>query len=224
MTSRHFLYAYAALLMVLLTCKQAVQAQAPSFSQPCPIAQTAHLPQETAKTLDSMVIIQNGAELGSGVLISRDGYLLTAAHVVSPARQVAVHLHSGEAILGQVLRMDLNRDIALVKIPGTQYACRPLQTQMPKVGMPVYGVGMALDTHRLTYQMTPAWVTRNIHADPNSLQTNANLPIGHSGGPFLNQKGEVVGIVSWKEQPAHAETRSYGASIPAIQHLLHQNP
>lgn len=189
-----------------------------------------HLPRDKARLLDSLAVVQNREEIGSGVIVSPDGYLLTAAHVVGSARQVAVYLNSGDVVTGQVLQVDEAKDAALVKIPGHSLPCRPLQTRLPSSGTDVYGAGLTLQSQRVAYQMTEGQVT---DASDNRLQTNADLPMGNSGGPFLNGRGEVLGLISWKKQPLSLDffgpdsgkngknVRSSGASALSLQRMLH---
>lgn len=193
-----------------------------AFGDPVCPATPLQMPEDKELALDSMVIIQNGAELGSGVIISPDGYVLTAAHVISPARNVAVHLRSGRSLPGKVLHVNPRLDAALLKVSGNGLTCRPLRASLPEAGEPTYGMGLSLDSYRAIYRITEGQITL-VQAD--LLQADANLPIGNSGGPFLDVKGNVVGIISRKAQPSspaekEQRTYSYGASAVALQKML----
>jgi S1-C subfamily serine protease len=181
--------------------------------------QTLHLPEDTEQILDSLVLVQNGDELGSGVLINPNGYLLTAAHVVKDEERVAVHLRSGQNLDGKVLRRDALLDLALVKIPGRGLRSLPLQEAEPEEGQMVYGVGLLLEEQRLTYYITPGKAL----AQPvrGLLRCDADLPVGNSGGPFLNERGEVVGLIAWKVYSKKDQaTTSYGADVASLRKFL----
>jgi S1-C subfamily serine protease len=188
-----------------------------------------HLPREKDQALESLVIVQNGAELGSGVIISPDGYVLTAAHVVSPANKVAVFLRSGEARAGKVLYVNPKLDAALVKISARGLSCRPLMTELPPPGEPLYGIGLSLESYRATYQFTPGQLTGRPATSPHDelLQVDANLPIGNSGGPFLDKNGRIAGLIGWKSRKSASgeiakDTCTYGASSVSILRMLRQ--
>lgn len=167
--------------------------------------------------LSSLVVVQNREKIGSGVFISNNGYLLTAGHVVTSSPTVAIYLYNGDTLTGHVLQHDPIHDIALVKVEGEHFNCRPLQTKQAQVGDAVLGLGLSMDAFRLTYQITPATIVSNHVPNADWLLINANLPIGHSGGPLLNQHGEVVGLISRKEEDAQHRIRTYGSSAMAIQ-------
>ena len=179
------------------------------------------LPEDFDPALASLVVIQNQGELGSGVLISEDGLIFTAAHVVGPVRRVAVYLRSGEVLSGRVLYSNLQKDIALVQIPGQHFSCRPLKMKPIVSGDWLYGMGITLENNRLIYRITPSQGLYENTAE--LIQTDADLPIGNSGGPLLNTQGDVVGIISWKNQSSQKGIHSYGISVTAVQHLLKPN-
>jgi len=66
-----------------------------------------------------VVVVRVGAASGSGAIVSRDGYVLTAAHLVAATREATVKLRSGIEVEASVERVDEPRDVAMLKIAGT---------------------------------------------------------------------------------------------------------
>lgn len=136
--------------------------------------------------------------LGSGFIISSDGYIFTNNHVVEKADKIRVKLSSGKEYDAEVKGRDSNTDIALIKIKADRVL--PVVTlgnsDKLRVGEWVFAIGnpFGLD-HTVTAGIISA-KGRVIGAGPydNFLQTDASINPGNSGGPLFNMAGEVVGI------------------------------
>ena len=140
--------------------------------------------------------------LGSGFLISADGYVVTNNHVVADADVIRVTLDQSngksEPMTAKLIGADAETDLALLKIEAKQ----PLpflafgDSDKLKVGEWLLAIGnpFGLD-HTVTAGILSA-KNRNIHAGPfdNFLQTDASINPGNSGGPLLDKEGRVVGI------------------------------
>lgn len=142
--------------------------------------------------------------LGSGVLISPEGRVLTAAHVVQSADQVKVHFEGGENITAKVLRSDPAADVALLQLEWVPEGVKPAKlanSDSVRTGESVFVVGAP---HGLTRTLTVGNISARHQeaASPVGLsiaelfQTDAAINSGNSGGPMFNMKGEVIGIVS----------------------------
>ncbi len=136
--------------------------------------------------------------LGSGFIISKDGYVLTNYHVVKDAESITVVLYDESEHQGKIVGRDAKTDIALVKIDSTNnFPVAPLgDSDALKVGDWVLAIG---NPFGLKYTVTAGIVSakgRDIGAGPydDFIQTDASINPGNSGGPLLNMKGEVVGI------------------------------
>ena len=144
--------------------------------------------------------IDLGRGHGSGFFITEDGYLLTNDHVVGDRKQVTVRLPSGVELIGEVIRTDQVRDIALVKVAIARTAALPVRRKPVDVGEEVYAVGTPLET-RLAQTVTRGIISA-VRVEPIAGGT-ASLPIiqsdvviqgGNSGGPLLDAAGNVVAV------------------------------
>ena len=138
--------------------------------------------------------------LGSGFLISADGYVLTNHHVVAGADKVRVKLSDRREFDAKVVGSDPQSDVAVLKIPasGLPYL-RAGESRQLKPGQWVVAIGspFGLD-HSVTAGIVSA-VGRNAGPEQRYvpfIQTDVAINRGNSGGPLLNTRGEVVGINS----------------------------
>jgi serine protease Do len=136
--------------------------------------------------------------VGSGFVISRDGYILTNNHVVDNADQIKVKLADGKEYTGNVVGRDPKTDLALVKIQGA-LGLQPLKlgnSDETKVGSWVVAVGSPFGLEQTVTAGIVSAKGRVIGAGPydSFIQTDASINPGNSGGPLLNLKGEVIGI------------------------------
>lgn len=143
---------------------------------------------------------QKQQSLGSGFIVSSDGYIATNAHVVAMAQQIRVRLATREEYDARLVGMDQKTDLALLKIrPRNPLPAATLgDSDTLEVGDWVVAVG---NPFGLASTVTAGIVSakdRAIGAGPydDFIQTDASINPGNSGGPLLNLRGEVVGINS----------------------------
>lgn len=137
--------------------------------------------------------------LGSGFIISEDGYIVTNNHVVAKATEVKVVLKDGSEYKAKIVGTDPKTDIALLKIDPKGKKLQPVKlgdSDKLKIGEWVIAIG---NPFGLSYTVTAGIISakgRVIGEGPydNFLQTDASINPGNSGGPLINMKGEVVGI------------------------------
>jgi hypothetical protein len=157
------------------------------------------------KTLKCVVLLKGAADggtiLGSGFLLSADGKIATNVHVIRDMKSGGVQLQSGEVFDSfTVLAFDDRKDIAIIKILGFDLPAVELgNSNELKAGEPV----MAIGSPQGLQGTVTAGVVSAIRDDPFSggykvIQTDAAANPGNSGGPLLNGKGQVVGIVTSK--------------------------
>jgi len=142
-----------------------------------------------------------GVSIGTGFIMSADGYVLTNHHVVDGADEVKVKLSDRREFTAKVIGSDQQSDVALLKIAATGLpALRLGDSRQLKPGQWVVAIGspFGLD-HSVTAGIVSAVGRSNPYADQRYvpfIQTDVAINRGNSGGPLLNTRGEVVGINS----------------------------
>lgn len=137
--------------------------------------------------------------LGSGFIISEDGYIVTNNHVVEKADEINVKLHNGKEYKAKKVGRDPLTDLALLKIDVENAKLKPLKlgdSDSLEVGEWVVAIG---NPFGLESSYTAGIISakgRDLGEGPydNFLQTDASINPGNSGGPLVNLKGEVIGI------------------------------
>ena len=150
----------------------------------------------------SVAVIFAGDGSGSGFLISDEGYLLTNRHVVGGSKYVKVKWSDGDETLGEVVRSNARRDVALVKVEARGRSALVLRSGPVRQGEPVYAIGSPLG-EALQNTMTRGIVsaTRVIDGQP-IIQSDVAVTHGNSGGPLLDEKGRVIGMTESGMAPA----------------------
>ncbi len=133
--------------------------------------------------------------MGSGFVISPDGYLLTDQHVVGKTRYVRARFLTGREVNGEVVRIDRVRDVALIKLEADLYRYLPLgESSMVAPGSEVFSIGTPVND---TFGQT---VSRGIvsgygqEQGQRTLRSDVSVHRGSSGGPILDRSGTVVGM------------------------------
>jgi S1-C subfamily serine protease len=170
-------------------------------------------PTKIPDATGSVVAIFSGDAFGSGVLISSDGLLLTNHHVVGSAKTVKVRWSDGFETVGEVLRSDKRRDVALVKTETHGRQPLALDRTVPTPGTTVFAIGSPLDP-ALQSTVTRGVVSARRVVDGFSfIQADVPVTHGNSGGPLLTEAGVVVGLTDWGV-PAEAGSTSLNFFIP----------
>lgn len=183
----------------------------------CKSQQSLRLPENLDSVQKSVLVIRAGASTGSGVIISQDGYALTAAHLVSGLEKVVVKFLSGLELSASVVRVDSHQDVALIKIPGRGHSCLTvIKEPLTQVGFDVFAIG-APTGEELAFSVTKGIISgfRKFQGT-HYLQTDAALNPGNSGGPLLSVDGNVIGIVSWKIAAPGFEGLAFCVPIHAL--------
>lgn len=154
--------------------------------------------------------------IGTGFLISADGYILTNQHVIDHAAQVTVQLNGQKKeVPARVVGQDRDLDLAVLKIEGSDYPTLTLgSSDRMRVGDWVVAIGQpyGLD-HTVTIGVVSAKgrpISIEDREYKNLIQTDAAINPGNSGGPLLNLKGEVIGI----NTAVNAQAQGIGFAIP----------
>jgi len=157
--------------------------------------------------------------LGSGVIVSSDGYILTNNHVVDGADEVHVELTDGRTMSAKVIGTDKPSDLALLKVNATDLHPLALaNSDNVQVGDVVLAVGNPLNIGQTVTMGIISAKGRSTSAGNGSyedfLQTDAPINHGNSGGALVNTKGELVGINSQILSPSDGNI-GIGFAIPA---------
>lgn len=137
-------------------------------------------------------------DMGSGVIIREDGYILTNEHVISGVSNIAVALWDGRYAAAEVVGADVASDLAVLKIELDGLPAAPLAVDtQPRVGDVVLAIGNALGlSHTVTLGIVSATGRNALRAllYEDFIQTDAAINAGNSGGALVNIEGEVIGI------------------------------
>ncbi|MDB5458433.1 MAG: hypothetical protein JWO72_174 [Caulobacteraceae bacterium] len=152
-----------------------------------------------------VLVLSNGGH-GSGFLLSSDGYLMTAEHVVGADKYVKVRWSDGLEGVGEVIRTDKRRDVALIKTDPRGRQPLALRREAPQPGDTVFAIGAPIDP-KLQNTVTRGVASANRIMDGFSfIQSDVTVDPGNSGGPLLNDKGEVLGFTDIGIRTAEAPT------------------
>jgi Do/DeqQ family serine protease len=136
--------------------------------------------------------------LGSGIIVSQNGYILTNNHVVEKANTLKVDLSDGRDFTGKVIGTDPQTDIAVVKITANDLPTLPFaNSDAARVGDLCFAIGNPFgQDHTVTMGIVSAKhrvLERNTYIQ-NFIQTDAAINPGNSGGALINARGELIGM------------------------------
>ena len=153
---------------------------------------------------------------GSGVIISKDGYIVTNNHVIDGADEISVKLHDSRELKGRVIGTDPTSDLALVKIEGDDFPAIPVgDSDALKVGEWVLAVGNPFNLGSTVTAGVVSAKARGLGANQveSFIQTDAAINPGNSGGALVNMYGQVIGVSSAKI--AATDYEGMGFAIPS---------
>lgn len=169
----------------------------------------------------------NRMSVGTGVIFTEDGYVLTNHHVVEGGKDCSVILDTGRSCEALYVAGDADNDLAILKVEPEElrdYGALPAaqfgDSDLLSVGDPVYAIGNPLGWElrgTLTDGIVSA-INRDVQVDGRTMtliQTNAALNSGNSGGPLINEYGQVVGINVIKMSSDYSTVEGLGFAIPS---------
>ena len=143
--------------------------------------------------------------LGSGFVLDKAGHIVTNYHVIEDADQIEVSFSNQDTLQAKLVGSDPSTDLAILRVEASSRGLTPLQlgdSDIVRVGDPVVAIGNPFGLDRTaTAGIVSAVQERTITA-PNGypidhvIQTDAPINRGNSGGPLLNERGEVIGVNS----------------------------
>ena len=138
--------------------------------------------------------------LGSGVIVSADGYILTNHHVIAAADKIQVALYDGRTLVAHVVGSDPDTDLAVLKIDASQLpAIEFASSSKASIGDVVLAIGDPFGVGQTVTMGIISALGRShlgINTFEDFIQTDAPINPGNSGGPLVNTSGELVGINS----------------------------
>lgn len=164
--------------------------------------------------------VDYGMSVGTGVIFTEDGYLLTNYHVVAGATGCDVTLSNGKTYEAKYVGGDSEEDIAVLKVNATGLPVAQMgDSDDLTVGDPVYAIGNPLGVElrgTLTDGIVSA-INRDVDVQGRKMtliQTNAAMNEGNSGGPLINVYGQVIGINTIKMMSFTSNIEGLGFAIP----------
>ncbi|MBQ1948047.1 MAG: trypsin-like peptidase domain-containing protein [Clostridia bacterium] len=167
---------------------------------------------------------------GSGIIISKDGYIVTNNHVIADADRINITLASGDEYEASLVGTDAKTDLAVLKIEGNDLPAAELgDSSSLAVGEPAIAIGNPLG-QQFSGSVTAGIISslnRKITIDGttyNLIQTDAAINSGNSGGALVNSRGQIIGINSVKISASGVEGLGFAIPIddakPIIEDLL----
>lgn len=143
--------------------------------------------------------IEKGYSTGTGFFVTNDGYLLTSYHVIEDASNIAIRIKNGDFIQASLVKSDPSNDLALLKV---SYVSKPLvigASSSTAKADEVFTLGYPLIAIQGQEQKANFGKINSMsgyYGDIRLLQIDVPIQPGNSGGPLVNTKGEVIGIVN----------------------------
>lgn len=189
-------------------------------------AEPMTIPEIFQKVSASVVMILTGSEdsmgLGTGIIMSSDGFIITNAHIIDGADDIRIVMNDNKTVYNaRVMGADMQSDIAVLKIEATHLQSATFgNSEQVIVGESVVTIGnpFSVDYAQTVTNGIISGIRRNVYdgkSNTNLLQTNAQLNPGNSGGPLINMYGQVIGINSSKIMSSGTSTyEGMGFAIP----------
>ncbi len=182
---------------------------APSVPPPAPVGDlfialpSAAKPIQFNAASQSVVSIFTADALGSGFLISAEGYILTNHHVAGDVGRVRIHWSDGSDTVGEVVRANRKRDVALVKTtPPKGVAPLAIRYTPVQLGETIYAIGTPREKEFFgTLTRGIVSTVRRVIDGQGYIQSDVAVTHGNSGGPLLDEKGWIVGIAQSVYEP-----------------------
>jgi serine protease DegQ len=225
-------FAVAALIAVLLAgCSLTREPQARSAPAPVTAARAnasaqaaaaGDIPGIVRKVEPSVVTISHDQGTGSGVVWSKDGVVVTNAHVVGEVRDVEIAFFDGQRADGRVRAADPDTDLAVVDTERKDLKPATFQEELPAVGELAVAMGSPLGFQNTVtagivsgvHREIPGSAREDIRSLVDLIQTDAAISPGNSGGALVNGRGQVVGI-NVAYIPPEQGAVAIGFAIPA---------
>ena len=162
--------------------------------------------KDSAGVVSIKAITEQGGDSGTGIVLNEEGLILTNDHVISEGTSLTVSPGKSSNLtrVATVVGADPNQDLALIKVDPSGLGLKALKlvsSSSVEVGDPVYAIGNPYGLNETLTRGIVSALGREIQAPDGSpikdaIQTDAALNPGNSGGPLLNEQGDVIGVNS----------------------------
>lgn len=142
-----------------------------------------------------------GISTGTGFFVTADGLFLTCFHVVEDARKIVLKDYKGQDYSAEVVAVDRQNDLALLRVQGKFSALPLVDSKTAKRGLSVITLGFPhIDIQGFDPKLTDGLISSlsGIGGDPRIFQITVPVQQGNSGGPLITKEGNVVGVISAK--------------------------
>lgn len=159
---------------------------------------------------NSVAVVYTDKGLGSGFAISQNT-IITNAHVIDGFSTVSVNLYNNKSCSGKVIKIDKNVDLALIQVDEILTPVKLGSPDSISIGKEVYAIGAPKD---IPYTMTKGIISAKNRKIGNYeyIQIDASINSGNSGGPLIDENGEVIGINTMKRIDAEGIGFAIGTS------------
>ena len=181
-------------------------------------------------TVTVVTELPHGASVGTGVILTEDGYIITNAHVLTNGKSFRVIMSDETEYPATVIGKDNKTDLAVIKIEGSDFPAAVMGNSDEVVlGESVVAIGNPAGLSGSVTNGIVSGLNRQIRSDAtgfdmNCIQTNAAISPGNSGGALVNMYGQVIGITSSKYVSSSYEGLGFAITInevlPIVQDLI----
>ncbi|MEO6968250.1 MAG: trypsin-like peptidase domain-containing protein [Rhodanobacteraceae bacterium] len=163
--------------------------------------------------------------LGSGVIFTQDGYVLTNNHVIAGADDIQVMLYDGRVAHARVIGSDNDTDLAVLKVDAGRLPSIKTASGLPRVGDVVLAIGNPFGIGQTVTMGIVSAIGRQLSLSPyeDFIQTDAAINSGNSGGALVDARGELVGInTAMLQRDVGAEGIGFAIPVHTAKMVLEQ--
>jgi len=179
-------------------------------------------PINMEQSMKASVTIKSDEGHGSGFLVSKDGYILTNLHVVAGAKNLTIITNDAINYPATLIRKNENKDLALLKVDNNfDYSFNISDQKNYNIGDDIFAIGTP-NSIQLGQTLSKGIISgERISEEDNYIQTDASVNSGNSGGPLINKKGELLGVVNSKLLGIGVEGIGFAIPVFEIQNALY---
>ncbi|GAA4760753.1 hypothetical protein GCM10023230_07120 [Flavobacterium hankyongi] len=165
------------------------------------------------ESVNSIVTVETEGKFGSGVFVTDNGYLITNYHVIEGQKPIFIKIDKDRKVKAELVKANKDFDLAILKVNANIKGLSFYDSDKTNLGEEVYAIGTPLDK-KLIQTITKGIISgyREFNG-VNFIQSDVSINSGNSGGPMLNNRGEIIGINTLKASGKNIS--GIGFSIPS---------